>query len=429
MEKRRSRLRRSLRASALDGTLSAMMVGFGEIYFAPLALFLGASPFQVGLLATVPMLLGSTFQLVATRLAHHFGDKHWVVASAAIQAGVCLAAAVLAWTQWEGYVALLALVCVYWMLNLGIGPAWNAWMARMVPASMRSRYLARRNMPIQLFLFLAIAIGGSILQFSERITQGPALGFLTCFAIAGVARAGSAHFLSRQHDPGKGLKRQQPSLRAAAAGFRSQPYGRLILLIIFVVGSVNLSAPYFTPYWLKSLRLSYAQFTALTAMSFIARVVASPYWGEIARNYGNRRGLQVAMVLVIPLSAMWSLSDNFVYMLGLQMLAGFAWAGFDLCHILNLFDCTDDRNRAQVLSLFNLMNGAAIVVGSLLGGWLIKWTGDSGYHYLFLLSALGRLSAVLIFGPGAGAKRAGEHPFSAVFVRVITLRGAVLRQP
>lgn len=398
------------------------MIGFGEMYFSPLALLLGASPFQVGLLATLPMLLGSLFQLYATQLAHRVGDKHWVVASAITQSIVCLLVAAIAWTQWAGFEALLALVTVYWMLNLGISPAWNSWMGRMIPASVRGRYLSRRTIPVQLFVFLSILAAGGILQVSQGLRWGPALGFLVCFSIAGLARAGSAHFLTLQHDPGKGLERARPSLRGALAGFRSQSYGRMILLLVAIIGSASISGPYFVPYWLEALELNYAQYTALAAISVIARVVAAPYWGEIARNYGNRRALQVALVLIVPLAAMWMISDSFVYMFCLQILAGFAWAGYDLCHVLNLFDVTDDRNRAQVLSLFSLLNGGAIVAGSLLGGVVLRWAGEAGYDYLFLISTLGRLAGVLVLARGVGARRSAEESFSSVFVRVITLR-------
>src|SRR5258706_15164105 len=98
-------------------------------------------------------------------------------------------------------------------------------------------------------------------------------------------------------------------------------------------------------------------------------------------------------------------------MVGLPIISGFAWAGFDLCHVLNLFDCTTERNRSQVLSLFNLLNSSSIVVGSLLGGAFLRWMGDAGYAYLFGLSSLGRVLAVLILARGVGAKRAaGERP-------------------
>jgi len=399
-----------------------MMVGFGEIYFSPLALFLGASPFQVGLLATLPMLSGAVFQLYATRIAHRVGDKHWVVASAASQAVVCLLVAAVAWTRWPGFPTLLLLAGIYWMLNLGIHAAWSSWMGRMIPVAVRGRYLGRRAMPIQLFIFLSIVAAGGLLQLSETLPWGPAAGFTACFAIAGLARAGSTHFLTLQHDPGKHLERARPSLSGALAGFREQPYGRVILLLVIVIGATNISAPYFVPYWLDSLRLSYGEYTALTATSMIARVIAAPYWGEIARSYGNRRALQVALVLIVPLAAMWMVSHHFAYMIALQVLAGFAWAGFDLCYVLNLFDVTDDRNRAQVMSLYSLLNGSAIVLGSLLGGLILRWTGNAGYDYLFLLSTAGRLAGVLLLARGAGARRAAEAPFSAVFLRVITLR-------
>lgn len=408
----------------MDGTLAATMMGFGEIYFGPLALFLGATPFQVGLLTSLPILMGSTFQLLATRAAHRVGDKHWVVGSAITQAVVCLLAAALAWTRWAGYGALLVLVCVYWMLNLGINPAWNSWMGRMIPPLVRGRYLSRRSVPVQLCFFLSIVAAGALLQGSESLPWGAALGFTACFAIAGLARGGSAHFLSRQHDPGKGLARERPSLAGAIAGWRRHPYGRLILLLTLVIASVNLSAPYFVAYWLDHLRLSYAQYTALTAVTVVARVVAAPYWGEAARAFGNRRILQVALVLVIPLSALWTVSTSFAYMVGLQIVAGFAWAGYELAYLLNLFDCTDDRNRAQVMSLFSLLSGVSIVAGSLLGGWLLRLTGDSGYPMLFVLSSLGRVAAVLALAPGVGTAGARETAFSTVLLRVVTLRAA-----
>ena len=128
-------------------------------------------------------------------------------------------------------------------------------------------------------------------------------------------------------------------------------------------------------------------------------------------------------VLLVPLSGLWVVSDRFAYLLGLQLFAGFAWAGFELTNILNFFDCTDDRNRAQVLSLYNLLNGIAIVTASLLGGLVLQALGSRGYTYIFLASSACRAVAVLFLARGVGARRqAGEHSFRNVFFRVITLR-------
>ncbi|HSP98531.1 MAG TPA: hypothetical protein VL049_15010 [Candidatus Dormibacteraeota bacterium] len=61
-------MRRSLRASVVDGAACAAMTGFGETYFPAFGLLLGASPFQVGLLTTVPILCGAGAQLLASRI-------------------------------------------------------------------------------------------------------------------------------------------------------------------------------------------------------------------------------------------------------------------------------------------------------------------------------------------------------------------------
>jgi MFS family permease len=419
----RSRLRRSLRASTLDASCYAAMVGFGETYFPAFALFLGASPLQVGIVTTVPILAGAAFQLWATAAAHRLGDRRWVIASAALQAAVFVPIALLARRTGGGYPALLAWACLYWMLNLGINPAWNAWIARMVPPRIRSRYFGRRNVAVHSLVFASLLAGGFVIDAAVRTAVGAGTGFAATFALAGASRLGSVWFLSQQHDPGSGTRSDRLPYRTLLTGFARQPYGRLILLIVLISGVVNLSAAYFTPYMLQRLNLSYARFTILNGSIFVARILSASYWGEIACSYGNRRALQVAAVLIVPLSALWVVSDNFAYLMGLQLLAGFAWAGFELTTFLNLFDCTNDRTRARVLSIYNLLNGVLIVSGSLLGGATMQLLGGGGYHVVFIVSSVCRAAIVLLMGRGVGVRRRPwEHSFGNVFTRVITFR-------
>ena len=419
-----SRLRRSLRASTLDASCNAAMIGFGETYFPAFALLLGATPFQVGVLATAPVLAGAVFQLVSTVAAHRLGDRRWVIGSALLQAATFVPVVWLARSARGGYPWLLALVCFYWMLNLGISPAWNAWMGRMIPPAIRSRYFGRRNVSVHSVIFLSLITGGFLIDAAQRTGLGASLGFATAFALAAVSRLASTWFLTRQHDPGvEGTRPNRHPIGTLLADFSGRSYGRLILLVVLINGSVNISAAYFTPFMLHGLELSYARFTILNGTIVVARVLSSSYWGEIARSYGNRRALQVSAVLLIPLSSLWIVSANFAYLIGLQLLAGFAWAGFELSTFLNLFDCTDDRNRAQVLSIYNLLNGVLIVTGSLFGGSVLRALGDGGYVYIFLLSSAGRALTVMALAKGVGVRRRRhEHSFGNVFTRVVTLR-------
>ncbi|MDX2171422.1 MAG: MFS transporter [Deltaproteobacteria bacterium] len=147
---------------------------------------------------------------------------------------------------------------------------------------------------------------------------------------------------------------------------------------------------------------------------------SSPYWGEVARRCGNRRALQVAGTLLVPLSASWLVSHHFAYLILVQLSAGFAWAGFELALMLNLLDATDDRSRARVLSLYNLLNGLAIVAGSLCGGLVLRGLGSDGYATLFVLSSLLRAAVVLTLSRGVGLRRAGEPSYGRAFLRTVS---------
>jgi MFS family permease len=418
---RGSQLRRSLRACTFDGTAHAAMVGFGETYFPAFALMLGASPVQVGLLVTVPILAGACFQTFSPRLAGLVGNKSWVVTSAILQSLTFIPIAWMAKGPDVGFGYLLGWVCLYWVLALGLNPPWNVWMGRMIPSLVRSRYFGRRNVPIQIMLFVSLVGGGLLLHLFEISVWGSAAGFVVLFALALASRLVSAWFLTRQHEPPHGDIKVVRLSRVVRALPR-EPYGRVIRLIVVMHACVHISAAYFTPFMLQQLNLSYAEFTVLNAATLVTRVLSSSYWAEIARNFGNRRALQVAAVMLVPLAGLWVVSSNFAYLMALQLFAGFAWSGFELMTVLSLFDTTDERTRARVLSLFNLFDGIAIVSASLIGGLVLRHFGSDGYMYIFLASSTLRGATVLLFNSGAGHRRAGEHSFQNVFLRVISFR-------
>jgi len=201
-----------------------------------------------------------------------------------------------------------------------------------------------------------------------------------------------------------------------------EPVGRVVLLIVTLNASVFVAAPYFTPYMLDHLGLSYAEFTILNGAVVVARVLSSSYWGHTARSFGNRRTFQVAAFLIVPLASLWAVSTNFWYLILLQMLAGFAWTGFELMIVLSFLDTTGEQTRARVLSIYNLLNGIGIVAGSLVGGLLLETFGDNGFLAIFLTSSLLRGLAVLLFASGAGVRHPVEHDFEKVLLRVISFR-------
>jgi hypothetical protein len=88
---RNPNLRRDLCSSVNDGAGYSGMVGLGEAYFGAFFLAIGATDIQIGILSTVPYLLGSLYQLLTPwGVRRFYSFRRWVVFNAALQATALL---------------------------------------------------------------------------------------------------------------------------------------------------------------------------------------------------------------------------------------------------------------------------------------------------------------------------------------------------
>jgi MFS family permease len=160
------------------------------------------------------------------------------------------------------------------------------------------------------------------------------------------------------------------------------------------------AAPFFTPYMLGPLELSYAGFTVLTATALGARIAVMPLLGRQAQRRGTRPLLWAGALAVVPLPSLWLVSDAFAWLLFVQVLSGAAWATLELATLLSFFDELEPRVRTSVLAVFNFANAAAAAAGAVAGGWLLHQLGAApgAYAALFAVSSTARLAG-LVFLP------------------------------
>ena len=383
-------LRRDLRYVHNDAIAASVMVGIGETYIAAFALALGFGDIIAGAVASGPLLAGAVIQLVSPYAIRRLGShRRWVVLNAGLQAAsfVPLCAAALTGHLQPG--ALLAIATFYWAAGMATGPAWNTWVGTLVPRSIRARFFARRSRVGQAALLGGLLAGGAILHFGAQ-HDAHLLGFAVLFAIAGLARGVSAWLLANQSEP-------DPLVRNVTAGLdlappRSTPGNRRLLAYLLTVQtSVHVAAPFFTPYMLgeNALALSYGSYMTLIAASFVSKIAALPALGHFAAKYGARRLLRLGGVAVVPLPALWTFSNDYSFLLAIQLFSGIAWGAHELATFLLFFDAIRPEERTRLLTWFNLASATAMVMGTVAGGWLLSDTGANmpGYATLFWISA------------------------------------------
>ncbi len=132
------------------------------------------------------------------------------------------------------------------------------------------------------------------------------------------------------------------------------------------------------------------------------------------------RLLWIGGIGIIPISAGWILSQQFTWLLLLQVVSGVVWGAYELAFFLLFFESIAEEERTSLLTFYNLFNSTAWVAGSLVGGLILFACGTSyhGYLLIFGLSSLGRLLAL----PLLARSQSQELPMAELRVRSVAIR-------
>lgn len=409
----------------MDGAFAASMIGFGESFFAPFAVFLKAGNIQLGLLCSLPQILGAFSQLLSHRLIRLFKSRKRLICTAAALQGAMFVPIALVFFLGECSVFYLILFSsLYWIFGMILGPAWNSWMGDLTDEKERGSYFGSRSKITGSASFFSFLLAGYMLQkFADGAVYQYA-GFVIIFSLAILSRVFSIFFLSRIFEP------QYEVTPKAAFGFfefirqaRFRNYGLFVLYLTFMNFAVYLSVPFFTPYMLNDLKFDYMTYTMVQATAIIVKLFSVPVWGRASDRFGNRRVLSLSGFLMPAVPALWLFSHELCYIVFIQVCAGFVWAGFEISSFNFIFDTTSPQKRATCVAYFNVINGAGIFLGAMVGGLIVRYNSWfwSKYLLVFLLSSLLRYAASVLFVPRLREVRQVEAiPYSRLFLKVIS---------
>lgn len=431
--------RRGLAISVLEGlfaqshsALTGLGVGGNALTFG-FALLLGAGDQALGLLAAIPP-LSAAAQLVGAAMTPRVAERRpLVVLSSTLSRVLWIGCGLLPLLLGSGDTALAGFLLLFalssGLLNVS-GNLWVSWMSDLVPPSLRAGYFALRNNACNVVgICMALGAGLVLDRHFGGVPRGgsagvdPALttlriqGFLLLFTVAAAAGVCCGLLLRvqpeplRERPPGTG---QRPGLRDVliepfqnalrAPGFRG------FLLFVGLFGFVNgFAAPFWSPYQLEELRLTYATVNGtLVAVQGAAVFLALPVWGRIARRFGSRIVVVMALTLICthPLYYLVATPDRWWPMLLDAASSGAAWSGYNLA-IFNLaLGLSKGPRPERMFAVYATTAGVAQACSSALAGAVV-----GGLPYLihlgpatldrrqvvFLCASLCRVGCVLLF--------------------------------
>jgi len=394
------------KTSIKEGSFASTMEGFGTRYITPYAIALGASNFLIGLLASLPQLLGNLAQLPIPGLMKNTSRKKLLLTSVFLQAFLWLPILIIGFMYFYYHISTILagdlLIIIYTLLIIAgsvSSPAWNSWM-RDVVEEPSAEYFGKRNRITNFFLIFGMVVAGIILNI---FGYNNFTGFVIIFIIAFIGRFGSGYLLSRQYEPK--FKFVEGYYFGPIDFIKKMPnnnFGRFVLSISLLTFATAIASPFFAVYMLKNLHFTYIQFMVVTLMNPIAALIFMPFWGRFANKFGNIKVLKFTALLIPLTPLMWvvtlilpkSTNIIFIYLICAELFSGFYWAGFNLSSVNFVYDAVTKQRMALCFCYYNIIVAIGTFIGAVLGGILTSYSmilGISSILFAFIVSGILRI--------------------------------------
>lgn len=387
--KNASAIHKSLQYSLWDCFFFSLMVGIGETYLPAYALSAGMPEWLAGLFATVPLMAGAALQLLSPWAIVLIGSmKRWVVGASLIQAVSFLPLLYFTLYPPDNFFGLFVVASIYWAAGFTAGPSWNNWMNHLISEDKAASFFALRHRISQIGIVIGLVGGGLALHY--RTTMIPFTSvFSMLFLVAFLSRAASSLFLSKKADAPVRADLHKPA-REIWELVKHPAYQSFFGFLFFFFVMISISSPFVTPYMLEKLHLDYHQYMLSLAALFVAKIAVLPLVSPLMQKHGTKKVFFWGVLGVSPLPALWVLSDQLWFVISLQALSGVFWGFFEVALSVTFFSQIKPRQKIIALTAYNFFNASAIILGSLIGGQIIKDLDASptSYALIFVGGAL-----------------------------------------
>lgn len=376
-------------ASASD----AIILNFLTLYL----LALGASSGQIGLMSSLSSLSATLMLLPGAFLVERYGKRKWIaVASGGITSRIMLIMLVLAPALLNGpslvYAAIAFTIIRDAFGNLAL-PAWIALTSDLVPLARRGSYFASRNIIMSLASILVTIVAGALItKVGQPLGYQVALGFAFIFGIL------SVYFFSRLQEPPTTSLVKPPASFSPKELFspllKQRAFLDFCLVSAFWNFSLNIAGPFFSVYMSKALLLTPVVIGLVGTVSSISGLPSQRFLGPLTDRLGARK-VQMALGFVIPLLPLaWVFVTQAWQIAAINILGGFAWAGYSLASFNLLLELTPDDQRARASAIYQIIVSLSLAAGAAVGGIVVS---QLGFKAVFLISAIGRWIAAFLF--------------------------------
>jgi MFS family permease len=400
---------RNVRNVLIDGIGVALVQGVAT-FLSVFLVRLGATPFMVGLLTSMPALTGMILAIPIGRLLERQSDILPWYSRVRVLVLSCYALTGLMPFFFSPEATIIAIIAIWAIATVPqavVNVAFTMVMGAVAGPNQRYYLMSRRWSIMGVTTAITVALVGVILDIISFPLNYQVV-FIASFAGGMLSYAFSNRIDLPKTTPPEAAERERRTLREGlrnglAALRENTEYNRfLISQFVFRCG-LTLAIPLFPLYWVRELNAPDSWIGVINTVNSAVLMVAYFMWSKVSERRGNSMVLRASAFGLVLYPLLTGLTTDLAPLPIYAAFAGIFAAGIDLVMFDILLDTCPPRHAASYIALYQTTTYVATFLAPTLGTYLADTIGYG--PALFVAAGLRLAGAVLFVVMGVGARR------------------------
>lgn len=357
----------------------AMVNLSGGAFITAMALHLGASNFQIGLLASLPILT-NIFQLFSIWLVQRYNNRRAVTVISAILGRFPMLFAAFLPFMFSTEVSLqllMVILFVHYVFGSIAGASWNSWVKDLIPENRLGSFFSHRTKLITILsASLGLAMSISIDFVKGNYTEYLTMMYYTIFVLGGIIGLVGVYWLANAPEPTP-IVNKDKVFEQFKKPLKDKNFKNLLIFNAAWAFALNMAVPFFTVYLMKTMGLPLSYVIGFTILAQISNILSIKTLGQYADRFSNKTILNICAPVYIACILSWiyaSMPEQRIYGLiiltVISIFSGTATGGINLALYNIGMKLAPRREAMAYMSSLNMVVAVFSAISPMIAGLL-----------------------------------------------------------
>lgn len=364
-----SEIKHNIKYNTLNGIFATMGLNLVTPFISVWAMGLGATNLQIGLISSLPPLIGLVAMLPGAFFVDRFTGKRNITGAFIFFHRLFFV--LLALTPLLPTHQVWFLVIMNGLMNFPgsiANVAWQSFIAGAIPAQERAHAFAQRNRLTSLCGLAVTFLAGQVFRVvpADRLNTMYQIFFLVAFvfALAEVWSHMQMKEIVSEEAAGKSKLSTRQTFKAIITAGPFLIFCACSLVFHF---GWQMGWPLFSIYQVRVLGANETWVSIISVVSGLGSFISYGFWRRLIEKRGNHVALAVSAMGISSTPFFYTISSSLYHLILANALVGMAVAGIGLTLFNSLLDAVPEQSRTIFIAAYTMLINVSAVIAPMVG--------------------------------------------------------------